>query len=662
MRATLLSIAVVILSTACTGRLIPDPHLVSDLHRAQAKAHRDKGVELLVQQGKVDAAQREFARAVELDPDDSTCRQWAAWTATLLVDEEQAFGHLLQAIRSGDRAAELYIWLAYRVYSSRGQAELLAVTLKTVIERQSVPPTVRARALHFYGQALRDLGRHTESAGAFARLGYLRDWMLVGPFDNDQNAGFDTEYPPEKGFQNYQETYPGKLRPVGWRRVEHFDYDGRVNLAALLDPSRWTCAYLVTYIKSESAQEIALRLGAYRGVKLWLNGRRLLSDDQAHLGALDQYVAGGRLEPGWNKLKCKVCQRTGRWHLRLRLTDLAGNPLQLTHSAEIHPTPDRSADTSPQPEPDSFPAWLKEQPDDPHGFKHLLQAVWSRRTGFFKRSVAEATALAEAHPRCPLYRMLLARAHFAAGHEGSALKAVREAERLVPGLPDALLERARYEQRHQRHERALKILAPLIKAEPVMPAVRAQRISLLADRGWVFDALQAANSFLAVQPDRPWTWRMIGSLHFWLAALHPGSARRRDPRVRKIPAAGGQPRGDLQPAGRQGAATRPVPAGAGHHPPQGTGVSLPDHQRAAGGPYTAGHAGIQSSSVGMRPGGRDRSRLLVPAKTPGRHPLPQGRAPKGALKLPRGPATAARQSPAPGVPRLPRAAPRRGVR
>jgi tetratricopeptide (TPR) repeat protein len=512
MRAILLSI--VVLSTACTGRLIPDPHPVSDLHRAQAKAHRhraqakahrDKGVELLVQQGKVDAAQREFARAVELDPDDSTCRQWAAWTATLLVDEEQAFGHLLQAIRSGDRAAELYIWLAYRVYSSRGQAELLAVTLKTVIERQSVPPTVRARALHFYGQALRDLGRHTESAGAFARLGYLRDWMLVGPFDNDQNAGFDTEYPPEKGFQNYQETYPGKLRPVGWRRVEHFDYDGRVNLAALLDPSRWTCAYLVTYIKSESAQEIALRLGAYRGVKLWLNGRRLLSDDQAHLGALDQYVAGGRLEPGWNKLKCKVCQRTGRWHLRLRLTDLAGNPLQLTHSAEIHPTPDRSADTSPRPEPDSFPAWLKEQPDDPHGFKHLLQAVWSRRTGFFKRSVAEATALAEAHPRCPLYRMLLARAHFAAGHEGSALKAVGEAERLVPGLPDALLERARYEQRHQRHERALKILAPLIKAEPVMPAVRAQRISLLADRGWVFDALQAANSFLAVQPDRPWT-------------------------------------------------------------------------------------------------------------------------------------------------------------
>jgi len=516
MRGFLVSLFILGLLPACTGRLIPDPHPVSDLDRARAKAHREKGAGLLVEQGKVDSARAEFERAVELDPDDSTCRQWAAWTASLLGNEEQAFEHLLQAIRIGGRDAELAVWLAYRLFSSRSQVERLSSTLKSIIERKSTSPTLRARAMHFRGQALRYLGQNDEAAGVFARLGYLRTWMLVGPFDNDQNAGFDTAYPPERGFESFQETYPGKLRPVGWRRMEHFDYDGRVNLAALLDPSRWTCAYLATYIQSKDAKEIALRVGAYRGVKLWLNGRLLLSDDQAHLGALDQYVVGGRLEPGWNKLLCKVCQRTGRWHLRLRLTDLEGRPLRLTDSAGIHPTPDRSAETSPLPQPDSFPAWLEKQPDDPRGFKHLLQAVWSRRTGFFTRAVAESTALAEAHPQCPFYRMLLARAHFAAGHEGSALKAVREAERLAPGLPDALLERARYEQRHRRYERALKILAPLLQKEPVMPAVRAQRISLLADRGWVFDALQAANSFLEVQPDRPWTRRMAGSLHFSL--------------------------------------------------------------------------------------------------------------------------------------------------
>ena len=515
MRIFVVSLSILSLC-ACTGRLIPDPHPVSDLHRAQARAHRDKGVELLVQQGKVDAAQREFARAVDLDPDDSACRQWAAWTAALSGDEERAFDHLLEAIRCGNRDAEIYIWLAYRVLSSRSQVESLAAVLNAVTERKDTPPTVRARALHFCGQALRYLGRHAEAAAVFARLGYLQNWMVVGPFDNDQNAGFKTAYSPENGFQSYQETYPGKLRPVGWRRVEHFDYDGRVNLAALLDPSRWTCAYLVTYVKSPGAQDIALRVAAYRGVKLWLNGRRLLSDDQAHLGALDQYVAGGRLEPGWNQLLCKVCQRTGSWHLRLRLTDLAGEPLRLAHATGIHPTPDRSADTSPLPRPDSFTTWLLKQPDDPHGFKKLLQAVWSRRTGFFKRAVAQATALAEAHPRCPLYRMLLARAHFAAGHEGSALKAVREAERLVPDLPDALIERARYEQRQRRYERALKILAPLLEADPVMPAVRALQISLLADRNWIFDALQAVRSFSRVQPDRPWIWRTIGSLHFSL--------------------------------------------------------------------------------------------------------------------------------------------------
>jgi tetratricopeptide (TPR) repeat protein len=298
MHKALLSLCLCILTTACTGPLIPDPHPISDLHRAQAKAHREKGVELLVEEGKLDAARREFDRALELDPDDSTCNQWAAWTAALSGDEERVFDHLLQAIRSGDRAAELAVWLAYRVFSTRSQAELLSITLKTVIELKGTPPTVRARALRFRGQALRYLGRHAEAASVFARLGYLQNWMVVGPFDNDQNAGFNTAYPPEKRFQSYQETYPGKLRPVGWRRVEHFDYDGRVNLASLLDPSRWTCAYLVTYVNSPAAQDIALRLAAYRGVKLWLNGRQLLSDDQAHLGALDQYVVGGRMEPG----------------------------------------------------------------------------------------------------------------------------------------------------------------------------------------------------------------------------------------------------------------------------------------------------------------------------------------------------------------------------
>ncbi len=516
MRKSLVITSLLALSAACAAPQLPQLRQVSDLDRARAKAHREKGVELLVDQGKVPAALLEFDQAIELDPADGSCLQWAAWTAALLGDEERAFDHLVQAIRTGDRLAELAVWLAYRLFSTRTQAERLAAALRELVEREKTPPTLRGRALHFLGQSLRFLGRQVEAEEIFSRLGYLREWRVVGPFDNDQNAGFETTYPPEAGFQSFNETYPGKLRKVRWRRVEHFDYDGRVNLAALLDPSRWACAYLVTFVRSQSKREAAVRLAAYRGVKLWLNGRLLLSDDEAHLGALDQYVVAGRLEPGWNRLLCKVCQRTGSWHLRLRLTDLSGAPLPVDQSAEIQATPDRSQDTSELPVPDSFGRWLEGQPPDAYGFQHLLQTVWSRRTGFFKRAVAQATALAGEHPRCPLYRMLLARAHFAAGHEGSALKAVREAERLAPGLSDALLERARYEQRHRRYERALKILAPLLRSRPVMPAVRAQQISLLADRGWIFDALQAAESFLARQPDRPWTFRTIGSLHFSL--------------------------------------------------------------------------------------------------------------------------------------------------
>jgi tetratricopeptide (TPR) repeat protein len=499
------------------------PEPVSPLDGARARAHTQQGARLLTEQGQVEKARAEFHQAIGLDPSDPVARHWAAWTAATLGDEEQAFDHLLEVIPSGHYSGELALWTAYRLFSTHSQGERLAAVLRALVGRPETDPLMRARASHFLGHVLRYLGDFDGSRKAFARLGYLSEWMVVGPFENDQNAGFETAYPPEQKFDDYSISYPGKLRPVRWRKVEHFDFDGRVNLSALLDPSRWACAYLVTFIHSDRSREIAVRLGAYRGVKVWMNNRLLHSDDRAHLAVLDQYPVGARLETGWNKLLVKVCQRTGPWQLRLRITDLAGHPVSgLRIVTGIQPVPDRQNDTTGLPRPDSFSRRLEKQPDDPFGFKSLIRATWSRRMGFYQRAVEQTVALAEAHPGCPLFQMALARAHFASDHEGSALKAIRTAGRLAPGLPDALLERARYEQRHKRYDRALKIIGPLIQAPQVLPAARMQQISLLADRGWTFDALQLALEFAKHQPDRPWLQRMIGSLHFTLDQPDPG--------------------------------------------------------------------------------------------------------------------------------------------
>jgi tetratricopeptide (TPR) repeat protein len=493
--------------------LLPKIKSVSALESARAKAHLEKGIGQLVKYGQLEKASKHLEQALEQDPSSPKSNLWAAWIAQLLGKQKQAFELFLNAARSADPSAELSIWMAYRIFSTQSQGERLIQVLKELTDNKKAPASVRYRAWYLLGQAYRYLGRFEQAGQAFKKLNYLSQWMMVGPFNNDQNAGFDHVYPPEKKISSYQETYPGKIRDIAWRQVEHFDYDGRINLASLLDPSRWSCAYLVTFIKSGVAQDVAFRAGAYRGLKLWLNDQLLLADDQAHLATMDQYVVGAGLEKGWNKLLVKICQRQGHWQLRLRMTDPAGEQLDnVAYSTKIQPIPKLLKENSPKNQPRYFESWLNSLDDDQFGYKTLLKSIWSRLSGFFKKSVDQAIALSETHPNCPLYKMNLARAHFAADHEASALKAIRAAEDISTNLVDAILRRARYEQQKRRYDRALKILSNLSVKQKELSSVKELTISLLADRRFNYDALQAARQHLQQHPDSAWLWRSIGAL------------------------------------------------------------------------------------------------------------------------------------------------------
>ncbi len=514
---------IALVATACAGPQRTHPGPASPLERARAQARLDEATATLAETGDPVAAARTLADALAADPDNPRIRLWAAWVAELAADEEAAFEHYLAASRSNDPTAELAIWSAYRSATTRSQIERLADVLADAAERPAAPPLVRARAQHFLGHCSRHLGRFAAADRAFARLGYVRDWMLVGPFDNDQNAGFQTAYPPERGPVELDQSYPGKLHRVGWRPVELFSPDGRVSLRALLDPARWSTAYLATWINSPDQRQVAIRLAAYRGVKVWLNGELLLADDQARLAALDQYAAPARLRAGWNSLLVKVCQRTGPWQLGLRLTAPDGEPLRgLRTSTRAHPSAPASASGPPPVTAQTFESWLAAQaPDD---FTRAAGILWSLRQGFTPQATRRAEAWVATRPGCPLAQLLLARAHFAAGRSGNALKALAAAQHSGTMVPAVLLERARYEQRQSRADRALRIIAPLLAQDRISPATRVVHISLLAARGWQTDALRQAQALSRLQPDRAGVWRMIGDRRFKLLQTARGIA------------------------------------------------------------------------------------------------------------------------------------------
>ncbi len=157
-------------------------------------------------------------------------------------------------------------------------------------------------------------------------LGIVRDWWVVGPFDNEQGRSFAKAYPPEKSV-DLAATYDGKDRQVAWRKVPVDAPLGQVDLDSLMRPNDQALAYAVCFVKSDVERSGALRLGSDEAVKAWWNGVEVLSRDVRRPLAWDQDVVGVAVAAGWNVLKLKVCDQTGAWAFRARLTAANGSRL-----------------------------------------------------------------------------------------------------------------------------------------------------------------------------------------------------------------------------------------------------------------------------------------------------------------------------------------------
>jgi hypothetical protein len=134
-------------------------------------------------------------------------------------------------------------------------------------------------------------------------------WMLIGPFPN----GFDTVYPPEKEI-DFTKQYDGKGGKVAWRKTDY--KDGAVNNLAVFgkpELNNDAVCYIAREIVTTGTTEIPLSLGSDDGLAVFVNGERVLADNQQRAIAPDQNRVAIRLKPGKNTLLLKITQGYGEW-------------------------------------------------------------------------------------------------------------------------------------------------------------------------------------------------------------------------------------------------------------------------------------------------------------------------------------------------------------
>lgn len=163
--------------------------------------------------------------------------------------------------------------------------------------------------------------------------GFLRDWKLVGPFDNTGQRGFDVVYPPEKDLN--ATSYPGKSGDVQWK--EHFSKseDGVIKLTEIYGPEKGAIVYALTELVSDQEQPAEIRVGCINACKVWMNGEPLMAHEKYHQAMMvDQYVAPVTLKKGPNRILMKICQNEQTeswaqdWMYQLRVTTPDGKVIR----------------------------------------------------------------------------------------------------------------------------------------------------------------------------------------------------------------------------------------------------------------------------------------------------------------------------------------------
>jgi len=148
---------------------------------------------------------------------------------------------------------------------------------------------------------------------------FITEWLVVGPFDNADDKGFDTAYLPEEKLDLAAE-YEVKDGRAKWEALSAAA-NGYVNFDGHFKPNEWVVAYAWAEVVSPDERDTDLLVGSDDGVKVWLNGT-LVHNNHSHRGwRADQDRKRIHLKKGANILLIKVDEGVGAWGFSARVVD-----------------------------------------------------------------------------------------------------------------------------------------------------------------------------------------------------------------------------------------------------------------------------------------------------------------------------------------------------
>lgn len=161
---------------------------------------------------------------------------------------------------------------------------------------------------------------------------FVRQFYVIGPFDNKNGKGLDTAYPPEVEEFDPSKSYIGKDgKVVKWQIPTNlqidFGFPVFINFDSMFTPNDLTTAYAFTYIASDEEKDVLLLVGSDDGCAVWVNGEKVFKYDGLRAAFPAQDAIKVKLKKGINTILMKVAEQMGGWGFYLQIVDENRRPL-----------------------------------------------------------------------------------------------------------------------------------------------------------------------------------------------------------------------------------------------------------------------------------------------------------------------------------------------
>ena len=295
---------------------------------ASAKAWADAGWLALFVENDYEKGREYFERALALEPSLPRALEGYGRSLEISGDYSGALRAYLDFVAAAPDhpAAYIYLHRCHVLEEDTDGRDYFLESLASLLNRDDVPPAIKAKATLFLFDRAHRATDPGEAERLLSSLNFVRDWQIVGPFDNEGKEGFDKVYPPENEF-SLGATYDGKARAVSWRRLPTPLPTGFLDFTTVFAPADKCVAYAAVAVKSPAQRDAFVAMAAAGAIKAWLNGVEIFARDAYHEGYFDQYVAPAPLSPGYNLLLVKVCGDDERWGFGARFLGNDGEPL-----------------------------------------------------------------------------------------------------------------------------------------------------------------------------------------------------------------------------------------------------------------------------------------------------------------------------------------------